>query len=45
MNQINNILEIIGALYTICSVLGHLPFMPKGAATFFNKLALNLKDG
>lgn len=44
MDIINNVLEVIGALYTLASVIGHLPFVPKSVQDFCNKLAANLKS-
>ncbi len=40
---ITDILELIGAAYSILSIVGHLPFLPKALTDFCNKLALNLK--
>ena len=43
MDLAKDILELLGAAYSILSIIGHLPFIPPKVAAFCNKLALNLK--
>lgn len=43
MDLTKDILEIVGAAYTILSVIGHLPFLPKKITDFCNRIAANLK--
>lgn len=40
---IADIFTLLGAVYSVASILGHAPFMPAKAKTFLNALAFNLK--
>lgn len=40
---IQQVTELFAALYGLATVLGHLPFLPKGFTDAMNRIALDLK--
>lgn len=41
--SIQQITELFAAVYGLCTVLGHLPFLPKAFTDVMNRIALDLK--
>lgn len=40
---IQQVTELFAAIYGLCTVLGHLPFLPKGFTDVMNRVALDLR--